>query len=358
MTSFLCIHYAAPSNELVISAPKLSQLYNSTATFRVKFEEGDLVAQFQISRRLHVNETKWLILNLHSETSEKEGCSDDASVPTVSSAVTPTLRVKLLLTGPYRPEIASFISLTKSYFNTVDQCSSSLEPLAKVVVELPSKLPQAKYLLIPAVPISVTVVAALPIVLGLCVVGLPFFLPILVVAIVGAATIAASGVLLYFSTKDGRVKMSVCLQPILTTFLSTETGQKTIYDIGPRPSPQNLVKFVVPQDLIGKLITSLVLDLIGSSSYLLPVVGEGFDFAWAPIYFIILGALYDDVMPNLKYVGFLEEILPFTDVIPSATLGWVKEFGPGLIDHGAKQVHTWTVLARREGSALKNIRRQ
>jgi hypothetical protein len=71
---------------------------------------------------------------------------------------------------------------------------------------------------------------------------------------------------------------------------------------------------------------------------------------------ILLGAMYDDVMPNLKYIGFFEEILPFTDVIPSATLGWTKEFGPGILDNGAKQLHTWTVLARREGGALSNVR--
>jgi hypothetical protein len=262
------------------------------------------------------------------------------------------------LSGPYRPEISSLITLTKSYFSTIDQCSSTVEPLTKIICSIPSKLPQAKYLLIPAVPISVTVVVALPILLGLVVVGLPFFLPLLVVALIGTGTIAATGGVLYFSTKDGRERMLTVTQPFLTTFLSTETGQRTVFDIGPRPSPQNLVKFILPQDIIGKLITSLLLDFVGSASYLLPVVGEGFDLVWAPIYCILLGALYDDVMPNLKYIGFFEEILPFTDVIPTATLGWTKEFGPGLLDNGTKQLHTWTVLARREGTALNNMRRQ
>lgn len=151
--------------------------------------------------------------------------------------------------------------------------------------------------------------------------------------------------------------MSAVTQPFLTTFLSTETGQRAVFDIGPRPSPQNLAKFILPQGMFGKLITSLVLDFIGSTSYLLPVVGEAFDLGWAPIYAILLGAMFDDVMPSLKYIGFMEEILPFTDVIPSATLGWTKEFGPGLLDNGTKKLHTWTVLARREGSALNNMRR-
>jgi hypothetical protein len=42
-------------------------------------------------------------------------------------------------------------------------------------------------------------------------------------------------------------------------------------------------------------------------------------------------ALYDTVSPNLKYVSFVEEILPLTDVVPSATIGWVTEFGPQLL---------------------------
>jgi hypothetical protein len=76
-----------------------------------------------------------------------------------------------------------------------------------------------------------------------------------------------------------------------------------------------------------KLLWSLAIDAIGSSSYLVPFAGESFDVAWAPLQTILIMALYEHVTPNLKYVSFLEEILPFTDVIPSATLGWLAEFG-------------------------------
>ena len=67
---------------------------------------------------------------------------------------------------------------------------------------------------------------------------------------------------------------------------------------------------------------------IGSSSYLLPVVGEGFDLAWAPAQTVLIMAMYDSTSPNLKYVSFLEEVLPFTDIVPSATIGWACEFIP------------------------------
>jgi len=41
-------------------------------------------------------------------------------------------------------------------------------------------------------------------------------------------------------------------------------------------------------------------------------------------------ALYQHVSPNMSYVSFAEEMLPFLDVLPSATTGWLMEFGPEL----------------------------
>jgi len=58
---FFGVEEGKPSNELIVTSEKLSSLFSSTATFRVKFDEHgqeDMIAKFQISRRLHVNETK------------------------------------------------------------------------------------------------------------------------------------------------------------------------------------------------------------------------------------------------------------------------------------------------------------
>jgi hypothetical protein len=71
--------------------------------------------------------------------------------------------------------------------------------------------------------------------------------------------------------------------------------------------------------------------LIGSASYLIPVVGEGLDLAWAPTQTILIMAMYDITTPNLKYASFVEEVLPFTDIVPSATIGWACEFVPGML---------------------------
>lgn len=110
-------------------------------------------------------------------------------------------------------------------------------------------------------------------------------------------------------------------------------------NIPPPTSPQSvlaeattLAATVLPTDMKGKLVASLLIDAIGSSSYLLPILGEGFDLAWAPISMILVGAMYDGVMPNLKYVALAEELLPFTDIIPTATLGWLREFGPEIVE--------------------------
>ena len=43
-------------------------------------------------------------------------------------------------------------------------------------------------------------------------------------------------------------------------------------------------------------------------------------------------ALYNQTTPNLKYVSLAEELLPFTDVLPSATIGWATENMPGLLE--------------------------
>ena len=99
----------------------------------------------------------------------------------------------------------------------------------------------------------------------------------------------------------------------------------------------------------------MVIDAIGSASYLIPLAGEGFDLTWAPISMILVGALYDDVMPNLKYIALMEELLPFTDFIPSATLGWIKEFAPNLIDEAKGRMGDAKRVGRRERDALANL---
>ncbi len=110
---------------------------------------------------------------------------------------------------------------------------------------------------------------------------------------------------------------------------------------------------MLPTDIIGKLVVSLCIDFIGSCSYLLPFVGEGFDVAWAPIQTVFIMALYENSMPSLKYVSFIEEILPFTDLLPSGTLGWVREFSPVIMEEGLKKVEDMRVVIRGERETMR-----
>lgn len=73
-----------------------------------------------------------------------------------------------------------------------------------------------------------------------------------------------------------------------------------------------------------QLALSLLCDAIGLATYLVPVIGEFGDWIWAPIQagyiFGMIGANRMGV--SLAAFGFTEEILPFTDFIPSCCIAW------------------------------------
>ncbi len=67
----------------------------------------------------------------------------------------------------------------------------------------------------------------------------------------------------------------------------------------------------------------IFLDLLGMATYLLPVLGETVDLVWAPIsgyiFFKLFGGRFGIIGGVLN---FLEEVIPFTDIIPSFTIAW------------------------------------
>merc|ERR1719330_1769940 len=75
--------------------------------------------------------------------------------------------------------------------------------------------------------------------------------------------------------------------------------------------------------MLVKLIACLGLDLMGDATYFVPGLGEGLDVAWAPAQAIALKMMFR--YTALPALGFTEEILPGTDIMPSATLGWLLE---------------------------------
>lgn len=73
-----------------------------------------------------------------------------------------------------------------------------------------------------------------------------------------------------------------------------------------------------------KLLLSILLDALGMLSYLVPELGEFIDVVWAPLSSFILMKLYKNkVSKYMAVVGFVEEILPFTDIVPTFTITYV-----------------------------------
>jgi hypothetical protein len=76
-----------------------------------------------------------------------------------------------------------------------------------------------------------------------------------------------------------------------------------------------------------KLILGILFDFIGMLSYLIPGIAETLDIVWAPISGFLLVAMYKGCTGKVAgIIGFLEEILPFTDVIPTFTLTWIYQY--------------------------------
>lgn len=342
------------SSQLVLDAP-LPALFEAELTFTLAYADPakNLVSRCTVNKTLRVNETQWLILNLDSSSSYAHAPlkSSPSAISNADAAIDkPTLRLKLRLEGPYRPEVAALIHLFDGWFHAVDVLTDTTagasKQLADTIMDVPNKLPALKLLLLPTVPLTAVTVVLTPILLGLLVVGMPVFLPVLLAVLSAAAILAALSSALYFSTRSGRTSLQHIVEPSYQTFLMTTTGQRIVYNVGPRPSPQALAHAVLPEGMMGKLVVSLIVDFVGSMSYLLPVVGEGFDVAWAPVSMVLVGAMYDASSPHLKYVALMEELLPFTDIVPSATLGWMKEFGPGLLEEGQRRLGGKTVTGR------------
>ncbi len=79
----------------------------------------------------------------------------------------------------------------------------------------------------------------------------------------------------------------------------------------------------IPIDL-AKLALCILIDIVGSSSELIPIIGEATDVIWAPIAAVLMRNLFYG--SNIVLVlEFVEEVLPFTDILPLATLCWVLD---------------------------------
>lgn len=76
-----------------------------------------------------------------------------------------------------------------------------------------------------------------------------------------------------------------------------------------------------------KLILGLLFDAIGMLTFTIPYIGEFGDVVWAPLAGFLMTKMYEGRVGKVAGIlTFVEEILPFTDVVPSFTLTWMYTY--------------------------------
>lgn len=79
------------------------------------------------------------------------------------------------------------------------------------------------------------------------------------------------------------------------------------------------------------LTYSIILDLAGMLTYMIPFFGEAADLIYAPFYGIAIYSMYKVRLSKTKALlggvfGTIEELLPFVDIIPTASLMWLYTY--------------------------------
>lgn len=75
------------------------------------------------------------------------------------------------------------------------------------------------------------------------------------------------------------------------------------------------------------LVLGLLFDAIGMMSFTVPLIGEFSDVIWAPVSGLLMAWMYKGRAGKIGGIfSFLEELIPFTDIIPSFTLMWFYKY--------------------------------
>jgi len=359
-----CYRFDSSQGLLRVDAP-LATLYKSKAVLTVECTNSQDVTLSGVldCNKLCIQDTAFITLHLSRNstppqvtTTIRPAAHENDNEQTTTMTSTPTLSIQVRLEGPLRTEIVALLNLSRAWFQVVDTVEDALTPFLQHV-------PSAKYLsallLIPSVPVLTGILVVSPILIGLGILLLPILLPLFILLGIIVLSWMCAGGFVLASTRMGRLYIDNTLSPLYQTLLSQPPAQIMIYNTGSRPTPVTLVQSYLPTDLIGKFCMSLFMDTVGSCSYLLPILGESFDVIWCPCQTLLIKAMYQDVTPNLTYVSFVEEFLPFTDVLPTATIGWMSEFGPELLQLlkqnvvMEKSVGGMQVLSRNKGTSLQ-----
>lgn len=96
---------------------------------------------------------------------------------------------------------------------------------------------------------------------------------------------------------------------------------------------------------------SILIDLVGDGSLLVPGAGDASDLLWAPLSAILVRLIYGS--NTLALVNLIEELLPFTDAIPTATIAFLLDYFFKRAEEEDEQENS---ARRREGRAQENKR--
>jgi hypothetical protein len=71
------------------------------------------------------------------------------------------------------------------------------------------------------------------------------------------------------------------------------------------------------------LLFCILMDLLGLATFFIPVIGEFGDSVWAPLSAFIFYKTFGGKVGKFgSIINFAEEILPFTDFIPTFTIAY------------------------------------
>lgn len=209
----------------------------------------------------------------------------------------PTIRLRLNLLGPMRPTVQTALYYFQMYLNLIDQAQDQLlsplfdQAIKPILPVLPVGLGLG------AVPVVTTTVVVSPLVIGISLLFFPITLPLVVfifLLLSGGVGIVS---ILLCSTRQGRsmIDTNIVQHDLVQSHVITSpVTQSIIYDTGDDdaiPNPVSVLRwYVIPEGVWYRLLFSLTIDLVGSLSYLLPVVGESFDGPWVSL-LDLLGSL-------------------------------------------------------------------
>ncbi len=75
-----------------------------------------------------------------------------------------------------------------------------------------------------------------------------------------------------------------------------------------------------------KLVLSLLFDVIGMSSFVIPGIGEFSDVVWAPLSYWLMTKMYTGKIGQVSgVISLVEEAAPGLDFIPTFTLTWIYD---------------------------------